>query len=252
MDLNATHEPRSKRRKINNDAAAQKQAVTQPLALPTQADIPQPDEQEESAQDSKATDAAVSDAEYFASRLKRKLGDNLEPVHEPAQEAQQTANEEQAAEEPEEEEEEQSDLVKTILQTGRLFLRNLAYHATADQITSHFAPFGPSTLHLPSDPSRSNTGVAYLHFQNPQDAVKAHQALDGRPFLGRLVHVLPSVDRFTPAQPLKFEADPKKKPKAQQDNAQRNNKTTLVANVRHIESPSLLNFRTDTEVTRTD
>lgn len=218
--MDASHEPKTKRRKLNGDStAARKQDIVKPLTLPTEADAPE----EELEQDSKVADQAVSDAEYFASRLKRKLGDHLEP--EQPESVQEEASQAEAAEE-----EEQDDLTKSILQTGRLFIRNLAFNATADQIKSHFEPYGTCSLHLPKDQDKSSTGVAYIHFESPQDAVKAHQALDGRPFLGRLIHVLPSVDKFAPAQPTKFVADPKKKPRAEQDHGQRSG-ATLVTNV---------------------
>lgn len=239
MSMDAGHEPQTKRRKLNGNAAiAKKQEIIKPLPLPTQANTADAEEPEEKTLEVKMNDAGMSDAEYFASRLKRKLGDHLEPEAEEQQPTEDTADAKDEAES--EEKEEHNDITKSILHTGRLFIRNLAYHATSDQIQSHFSPFGTCSLHLPADQERSSTGVAYVHFQDPQDAVKAHQALDGRPFLGRLIHVLPSVDRFAPAQPAKFVADPKKKSKSEQDHGQQSG-ATLVTNVRcrHSSLPGL-------------
>lgn len=212
--MNNTHEPKSKRRKLNADT------ITKPLPLPTE--LPAGDEEQTEAEpDAKVTDSTISDADYFASRLKRKLGDTLE---------QQPEEQEEALEDIKQDDAKQDDLTKSILQTGRLFVRNLAYHATADAISSHFSRFGSCTLHLPAEQDRASTGVAYVHYADAQDAINAHQTLDGKPFLGRLMHVLPSVDRFAPPQPAKFIADPKKKAKFQEEHGQKSS-ATLVTNV---------------------
>jgi multiple RNA-binding domain-containing protein 1 len=50
-------------------------------------------------------------------------------------------------------------------------------------------------IHIPLDASSSPKGFAYVRFKDPSLAVAAHQALDGTSFQGRLIHILPAVDR---------------------------------------------------------
>jgi RNA recognition motif-containing protein len=49
------------------------------------------------------------------------------------------------------------------------------------------------------DESSSSKGFAYVRFTEPSDAVKALEALDGSSFQGRLLHILPAVDRHAKA-----------------------------------------------------
>ncbi|KAL7412176.1 hypothetical protein BDY24DRAFT_370960 [Mrakia frigida] len=80
-----------------------------------------------------------------------------------------------------------------ILETGRLFLRNLAFSCSDTDLTTLMAPFGPvSSVHLPlSQQTHQPLGTAFVLFTNPKDALTAFTALDGRSFQGRLLHVLP-------------------------------------------------------------
>ncbi|KAI0078426.1 hypothetical protein K474DRAFT_1593990 [Panus rudis PR-1116 ss-1] len=85
----------------------------------------------------------------------------------------------------------------TILETSRLFLRNLSYTCTDDELLELFKPFGEvSQVHIPLDPSTKNPkGFAYVTFANPANAVAAYEALDKKSFQGRLLHILPAVNR---------------------------------------------------------
>ncbi|KZO97523.1 RNA-binding domain-containing protein [Calocera viscosa TUFC12733] len=97
---------------------------------------------------------------------------------------------------------------ETILTTGRLFLRNLAYTCTSSELQEHFAPYGEvQQAHLPLTPARTPSGLAYITFAKPEDALKAYEELDGAPFQGRLLHVLAAVDKRSRADAA--EAGPK-------------------------------------------
>ncbi|OCH87831.1 hypothetical protein OBBRIDRAFT_795808 [Obba rivulosa] len=85
----------------------------------------------------------------------------------------------------------------TILQTGRLFLRNLAYACTEAELQELFSPYGEiAQVHIPVDPgTKQPKGLAYVTFTQPNNAVAAFEALDKTSFQGRILHVLPAVDR---------------------------------------------------------
>ena len=51
-------------------------------------------------------------------------------------------------------------------------------------------------MHTPRDPTTNqHKGVAYVTFRRPSDALAAYEALDRKPFQGRLLHILGAVDR---------------------------------------------------------
>ncbi|KZV72311.1 hypothetical protein PENSPDRAFT_576375 [Peniophora sp. CONT] len=86
---------------------------------------------------------------------------------------------------------------ETILQTGRLFVRNLAFSCTEAELRDLFSQYGElSQVHLPVDPATKRPkGLAYVRFAKPEDAMTAYDALDKRSFQGRLLHILGAVDR---------------------------------------------------------
>lgn len=84
-----------------------------------------------------------------------------------------------------------------IAETGRLFVRNLSYKCTEDDLRALFERFGTlSEVHLShSRETRKSKGFAYILFMIPQDALRAFAELDGLTFQGRILHILPSKDR---------------------------------------------------------
>lgn len=93
-----------------------------------------------------------------------------------------------------------------IGETGRLFLRNLSYAATEEDLTELLGSHGDlQEIHLVVDRvTHKSKGIALVQFTNAVDAVAAHAALDAKVFQGRLLHVLPG---HRPPQP-KTEEDP--------------------------------------------
>ncbi|KAJ4465340.1 RNA-binding domain-containing protein [Lentinula lateritia] len=86
---------------------------------------------------------------------------------------------------------------EAIFQTSRLFVRNLAFSCSDTDLTTLFGKFGElSQVHIPVEPStRQPKGLAYVTFAKPADAVTAYEVLDKTSFQGRIVHILPAVDR---------------------------------------------------------
>ncbi|KFA73078.1 hypothetical protein S40288_02761 [Stachybotrys chartarum IBT 40288] len=79
-----------------------------------------------------------------------------------------------------------------IRRTARLFIRNLPYTATEDDLRGELEKFGPvEEVHLPVGSSGSSKGFALVLFADPSSAVKAFQSMDGATFQGRLLHIIP-------------------------------------------------------------
>lgn len=83
------------------------------------------------------------------------------------------------------------------MSTGRLFVRNLAFIATADDLREEFGKYGPVVdVHMPvSQKTGESLGTAFILFRNPEDALAARNGLDKMTFKGRLLHVLPGRPR---------------------------------------------------------
>ncbi|EEC47402.1 predicted protein [Phaeodactylum tricornutum CCAP 1055/1] len=76
---------------------------------------------------------------------------------------------------------------------NRLFLRNLPFTATEDDLKTHFEAFGSIVeCHVPADDQKRSKGFAFVTFVKANDAIAAKTALDGTDFQGRLLHVLPA------------------------------------------------------------
>ncbi|XP_021736206.1 multiple RNA-binding domain-containing protein 1-like [Chenopodium quinoa] len=81
-----------------------------------------------------------------------------------------------------------------VLQSGRLFVRNLPYAATEDELAELFSKFGNiSEVHLVIDKeTKRSKGFAYVHYRAPEDALRALEELDHSIFQGRLLHIMPA------------------------------------------------------------
>eukprot|EP01126_Amoeba_proteus_P057938 TRINITY_DN7426_c0_g1_i3.p1 TRINITY_DN7426_c0_g1~~TRINITY_DN7426_c0_g1_i3.p1 ORF type:complete len:571 (-),score=192.41 TRINITY_DN7426_c0_g1_i3:186-1898(-) len=88
--------------------------------------------------------------------------------------------------------------------TGRLFVRNLVYGCTEDDLRTLFSQFGEiSEIHMPIDKKTGGTkGYAFVLFMIPFQATEAQKKLDGKSFQGRLLHILPARE---PREKLKSE-----------------------------------------------
>jgi len=84
--------------------------------------------------------------------------------------------------------------VETVGESGRIFVRNLSYTATEEDIAELFNKYGPLTeTNVPVDRlTRKYKGFAFVTFMMPEHAVAAFSALDGTSFKGRLLHLIPA------------------------------------------------------------
>jgi len=122
----------------------------------------------------------VSDLDWMRQRMKRNL----------------TVSEEKAFEQSDEEgDDEEIDpqvskdpIAEIILQTARLFVRNLTFSCTESDLLELFKPFGEiSQVHIPIDSTTKQAkGVAYVTFAKPDQALAAYQSLDKKSFQGHL------------------------------------------------------------------
>ncbi|OAX83362.1 hypothetical protein ACJ72_02273 [Emergomyces africanus] len=86
-----------------------------------------------------------------------------------------------------------------LRETGRLFVRNLLYNASESDLEPLFSPFGRiDEIHVAFDTRNSKSkGFAYVQYADPEAAIQAYKALDGKVFQGRLLHILPASSKKT-------------------------------------------------------
>ncbi|RKP20854.1 RNA-binding domain-containing protein [Rozella allomycis CSF55] len=91
-----------------------------------------------------------------------------------------------------------------ILDTGRLFIRNLSYTCSEDELNELCSKFGPiSSINMPIDKeTKKIKGYAYVTFMIPEHAVKAYMELDHSIFQGRLLHVIPAKEKIVDGLPV--------------------------------------------------
>ncbi|KAF4528765.1 hypothetical protein B566_EDAN016952 [Ephemera danica] len=82
---------------------------------------------------------------------------------------------------------------ESIAESGRIFVRNLAYSTTENDLEQLFVKYGPVTeVTVPIDRlSRKCKGFALVTYMIPENAAKAYAELDGTVFQGRMMHLLP-------------------------------------------------------------
>ncbi|KAI1475605.1 hypothetical protein F4774DRAFT_274148 [Daldinia eschscholtzii] len=140
-----------------------------------------------------------------------------------------TLNEDQVMKDPtpqpdedEPESETKDDALSTVRKTKRLFVRNLPYSATEDELRSYFERYGNvEEVHVPMENSTNNRGIGFVLFASSEDATKAFQT-DRSSFQGRILHVIPAsakrdhnLDEFALSKlPLKQQNIIKKRAKA--------------------------------------
>lgn len=81
-----------------------------------------------------------------------------------------------------------------ISESGRIYVRNLSYTCTEDDLRVLFEKFGTLTeLYLPIDSvTKKQKGFAFVTYMFPEHAIQAFNALDKTDFQGRLIHLLPA------------------------------------------------------------
>ncbi|KZT58178.1 RNA-binding domain-containing protein [Calocera cornea HHB12733] len=155
------------------------------------------DDRADAAEEDEARAEGISDLEWMRRRMTKSLEADAEGKDfEQSDEEDVPEHEEPAEPKLSTSEAEKQQSRETILSTGRLFLRNLAYTCTSAELEEHFAPYGEiQQVHLPLTPARRPSGLAFITFAKPDDALKVYEELDGAPFQGRLLHILAAVDK---------------------------------------------------------
>ena len=77
---------------------------------------------------------------------------------------------------------------------GRLFIKNLPFTCTEEELHSHFSGFGPlSHVHISLDKEKKTSkGFAFVQFLIPEHAERARTELAGSAFQGRLLQIVPA------------------------------------------------------------
>ncbi|KAJ4969389.1 hypothetical protein NE237_016090 [Protea cynaroides] len=163
-------------------------------------------------------DEVLSDKDYFKSRVKKQWSDSESdddlPIQKDDQDSEELdmmeqcdANQNEALKDKVKKEasSEKSDgegalssglkdAKEEVLETGRLFVRNLPYSATEDDLAELFCSFGNvSQVHLVVDKTtKRSKGYAYVLYTLPESALRALEELDNSIFQGRLLHIIPA------------------------------------------------------------
>mmetsp|Transcript_19109 Transcript_19109/g.38985 ORF Transcript_19109/g.38985 Transcript_19109/m.38985 type:complete len:210 (+) Transcript_19109:46-675(+) len=89
------------------------------------------------------------------------------------------------------------DLIEKTNQTGQLFIRNLALICTKEDLENLFKPFGFisfAKIFKPKLFSNDSTNGTIV-FGVPECAIKAASFLDGKIFKGRILHIVPGLEK---------------------------------------------------------
>lgn len=97
-------------------------------------------------------------------------------------------------------EEEESDIppAQLIADTGRLFVKNLSFSCTEEDLRKVFEKFGPlSEIHIPiSKETKQPRGYAFILYLLPEHAINAYMELDGKIFQGRILDIRPGKEKL--------------------------------------------------------
>ncbi|TPX40967.1 hypothetical protein SeMB42_g05799 [Synchytrium endobioticum] len=166
-----------------------------------------------------ANDPAVSDWDYFKSKVSKTLdkedGDNDEENEMDVEEevvekrydeqmldipSKKVASVDNPVQKPNDSDEPQTQLspADIISDTGRLFIKNLAFACTQSDLESLLSPFGPlSEVHISiNKQTLQPKGYAFITYMIPEHALKAYMELDGKIFMGRILEVLPGKEKL--------------------------------------------------------
>lgn len=137
---------------------------------------------------------AVSDMGYLKSKVKKMSEDSSD-----------SEGEERAAVDGGDESEEEEDMSDEesagqaatndddSTDESRLFVRNLPFSCSEEELSEHFKSFGPLTqVHIPLADTGDGRGkgYAFVQFMIPEHAGNAKAELDGTSFQGRLLHII--------------------------------------------------------------
>ncbi|XP_073154401.1 uncharacterized protein [Henckelia pumila] len=106
-----------------------------------------------------------------------------------------------------------------VIGSSRLFIRNLPYTATEEDLEDHFGKYGSiSEVHIVFDKdSKRSKGFAYILFALPESAARALVEMDNAIFQGRLLHIMPAKPKNINGKQDDFDKHPSKTLKQQRE-----------------------------------
>jgi nucleolar protein 4 len=120
-----------------------------------------------------------------------------------------------------------------------IFVRNLAFSVTDEQLSSHFEDIGPIKHAFIARNRHTNgsNGFGFVEFAAPSDAATATRKFDGAEWFGRALKVEIAMERGTrpEAKDAKI-ADERKEDTRQRNREKRQEKSQVKAEIRRIES----------------
>ncbi|XP_031399534.1 multiple RNA-binding domain-containing protein 1 [Punica granatum] len=185
-----------------------------------------------------ALDEVVSDMDYFKSRVKKGWSDSESSEHEDSNNEKEDGDD-SSSESSSDEDDQAADSVREhnnttlpdklggesplaetdgeqadqgnplssledekeeTIQSDRLFVRNLPYTTTEEDLEELFSKCGKiSEVHLVVDKdTRRSKGIAYIQYAVPESAARALEEVDNSIFQGRLLHVMPAQRKGQP------------------------------------------------------
>ena len=123
-------------------------------------------------------------------------------------------DEENNKEDKKEEKKEESLITKKNLDPKRLYLRNIPFEITEDDIREKFEKFGEiNEIHIPINyKTNKSFGYAYISFETIESSIMAINKMDGQYFMGRKLHISIAEEKYNkPESELKIKFNQKDK-----------------------------------------
>ena len=123
-------------------------------------------------------------------------------------------DEEKNKEDKKEEKKEESLITKKNLDPKRLYLRNIPFEITEDDIREKFEKFGEiNEIHIPINyKTNKSFGYAYISFETIESSIMAINKMDGQYFMGRKLHISIAEEKYNkPESELKIKFNQKDK-----------------------------------------
>ena len=123
-------------------------------------------------------------------------------------------DEDKNKEDKKEEKKEESLITKKNLDPKRLYLRNIPFEITEDDIREKFEKFGEiNEIHIPINyKTNKSFGYAYISFETIESSIMAINKMDGQYFMGRKLHISIAEEKYNkPESELKIKFNQKDK-----------------------------------------